>query len=145
MAVLKVGGSTRGEIDAKVARTERGIRLAQGALEAGIVPGAGEPLIRARAALEALLPSPEDRWGLAVLRPTLEAPLRHLARLAGEDATAVVQKVREGPKGFGFDPTTKRYGNLVTMGVLQPADVLCWAIRAAASVASLFAGQPAPP
>jgi chaperonin GroEL len=107
-------------------------------VEEGIVPGGGVALIRAQAALEGLDVSDEQRFGVNIVRRSIEEPLRQIAGNAGEEGSIVVQKVREGSGSFGYNAATNTYGDLIAMGVIDPAKVVRSALQNAASVASLM-------
>src|SRR4029453_16621234 len=104
----------------------------------GIVPGGGVALIRAQAALEAIKLNDEQRFGVNIIRRAIEEPLRQIAANAGEEGSIVVQKVREGKDSFGYNAATNQYGDMIAMGVIDPAKVVRSALQNAASVASLM-------
>src|SRR4029453_1108826 len=104
----------------------------------GIVPGGGVALIRAQAALEAIKLNDEQRFGVNIIRRAIEEPLRQIAANAGEEGSIVVQKVRDGKDSFGYNAATGQYGDMIAMGVIDPAKVVRYALQNAASVAGLM-------
>jgi chaperonin GroEL len=138
VAVVKVGAATETEMKEKKARVEDALHATRAAVEEGIVPGGGVALIRAQAALEGLDVSDEQRFGVNIVRRSIEEPLRQIAGNAGEEGSIVVQKVREGSGSFGYNAATNTYGDLIAMGVIDPAKVVRSALQNAASVASLM-------
>jgi chaperonin GroEL len=122
----------------KKARVEDAIHATRAAVEEGIVAGGGVALIRAQAALEKLEVVDEQRSGVDIVRRAIEEPLRQIAQNAGEEGSIVVQKVREGTGPFGFNAATGQYGDLIAMGVIDPAKVVRSALQNAASVAGLM-------
>ncbi len=138
VAVVKVGAATETEMKEKKARVEDALHATRAAVEEGIVPGGGVALIRAQAALEGLDVSDEQRFGVNIVRRSIEEPLRQIAGNAGEEGSIVVQKVREGTGSFGYNAATNTYGDLIAMGVIDPAKVVRSALQNAASVASLM-------
>ena len=138
VAVVKVGAPTETEMKEKKARVEDALHATRAAVEEGIVAGGGVALIRAQAALAALVVSDEQRVGVDIVRRAIEAPLRQIAANAGEEGSIVVQRVRDGTGSFGYNAATNEYGDLVAMGVIDPAKVVRSALQNAASVAGLM-------
>ena len=50
----------------------------------------------------------------------------------------VVENVREGAKGHGFNALTREYGDMVKFGIIDPAKVVRTALQNAASIAGLL-------
>ncbi|MEP7123893.1 MAG: chaperonin GroEL [Byssovorax sp.] len=138
VAVVKVGAATETEMKEKKARVEDALHATRAAVEEGIVPGGGVALIRAQTALEKLDLKDEQRFGVNIIRRAIEEPLRQIAANAGEEGSIVVQKVREGKDSFGYNAATNVYGDMIAMGVIDPAKVVRSALQNAASVASLM-------
>ena len=138
VAVVKVGAATETEMKEKKARVEDALHATRAAVEEGIVPGGGVALIRAQAALATLDLKDEQRFGVNIIRRAIEEPLRQIAANAGEEGSIVVQKVREGKDSFGYNAATNVYGDMIAMGVIDPAKVVRSALQNAASVASLM-------
>ncbi len=141
VAVIYVGAATEVEMKEKKARVEDALNATRAAAEEGIVPGGGVALIRAQAALNALNLPGDAHFGVDIIRAACEAPLRVIAEHAGEDASIIVHKVREGSgagTGFGWNAATGEYGDLVKMGVIDPVKVTRSALQNAASVAGLL-------
>jgi chaperonin GroEL len=65
-------------------------------------------------------------------------PLWKIASNAGHEGAVVINKVREGQGGFGFNARTEKYEDLLSTGVIDPAKVSRTALQNAASVASLL-------
>ena len=73
-----------------------------------------------------------------IVRRAIEEPIRQIAENAGVDGSIVVQKVREGKDGFGYNAATDTYEDLLTAGVIDPAKVTRSALQYAASIAGLL-------
>ncbi len=138
VAVVKVGAATETEMKEKKARVEDALHATRAAVEEGIVPGGGVPLLRAQAALEGLKLGAEQTVGVNIVRRSLEEPLRMISQNAGEEGSIVVQRVRDGKGDFGFNAASGEYGNLFGMGVIDPVKVVRTALQNAASVAGLM-------
>jgi chaperonin GroEL len=138
VAVVKVGAATETEMKEKKARVEDALHATRAAVEEGIVPGGGVALIRAQHVLDN--PKVDEAWkfGVSIIRRAMEEPLRQIVGNAGLEGSIVVQKVREGKDDFGYNAANDTYGNLLGMGVIDPAKVVRTALQNAASVASLM-------
>ncbi len=139
VAVIKVGAGTEVEMKEKKARVEDALHATRAAVEEGVVPGGGVALVRALQAIENLKGDNEDQnVGIALLRRAVEAPLRQIVANAGGEPSVVVDKVKQGSGNFGFNAATDAYGDMIEMGILDPAKVTRTALQAATSIGSLM-------
>ncbi|MCS6626944.1 chaperonin GroEL [Roseibacterium beibuensis] len=140
VAVIRVGGSTEVEVKEKKDRVDDALNATRAAVEEGIVPGGGIALLKATRALEGLTGDNADQTaGIAIIRRAIQAPIRQIVENAGVEGSIVVGKVLEN-KGatYGFNAQTEEYGDLVQMGVIDPAKVVRTALQDAASVAGIM-------
>ena len=138
VAVIYVGAATEIEMKERKARVEDALNSTRAAAEEGIVPGGGVALIRAQASLSSLDVIGDMQFGVDIIRTACEAPLRRIAENAGEDASVIVHKVRDGKGSFGWNGATSEYGDMVSFGVIDPAKVTRTALQNAASVTGLL-------
>ena len=138
VAVINVGAATEVEMKEKKARIVDAVAATKAAVEEGIVPGGGVTLIRALSALDSLAVTDEETAGVDILRKALEAPIRQIAENAGDDGSVVLQNVRQGEGGFGFNAASGRYEDLMTVGIVDPAKVTRSALQNAASIAIMI-------
>jgi len=140
VAVINVGAATEVEMKEKKQRVEDALNATRAAVEEGIVPGGGTALLRASRALDALKGlNPEQTAGVAIVRRSLEEPVRQIAANAGHEGSIVVDKVLNNPlASWGFNALTEKYEDLLVAGVIDPAKVARCALQNAASVASLM-------
>ncbi len=139
VAVIKVGAATEVEMKEKKARVEDALHATRAAVEEGVVPGGGVALIRACAAIKGLKGANEDQdAGINIALRAMEEPLRQIVTNAGEEASVVVNRVREGSGNFGYNAATGEYGDMMEMGILDPTKVTRSALQNAASVAGLM-------
>jgi chaperonin GroEL len=139
VAVIKVGAATEVEMKEKKARVEDALHATRAAVEEGIVPGGGVALVRALQALKELKGANHDQdVGISILRRAMEEPLRQIVANAGDESSVVLNKVAEGAGNFGYNAATGEYGDMVEMGILDPAKVTRTALQNAASVAGLM-------
>ena len=138
VAVLNVGAATEVEMKEKKARVEDALHATRAAVEEGIIPGGGVAYIRALPALEKVELEGDEKVGLNILRRVLEEPVRQIAENAGWEGSIVVQKIKDGKEGFGFNAETETFEDLFKSGVIDPAKVARTALENAASVAALM-------
>ena len=139
VAVIKVGAGTEMEMKEKKARVEDALHSTRAAAQEGVVPGGGVAFVRALAKVEGLTGDNEDQnVGIALLLRSVTQPLRQIVANSGEEASVILDKVREGEGNYGFNAATGEYGDMIEMGILDPAKVTRTALQAAGSVAGLM-------
>ena len=139
VAVIKVGAATEMEMKEKKARVEDALHATRAAVEEGIVPGGGVALVRALSALADLRAANHDQdVGIGIARRAMEEPLRQIVGNAGDEASVVLNQVRDGEGNFGYNAATGEYGDMVSMGILDPTKVTRYALQNASSVAGLM-------
>jgi chaperonin GroEL len=140
VAVIRVGGATEVEVKERKDRVDDALNATRAAVEEGIVPGGGVALLKASQSLEGMVGDNADQTaGIAIVRRALQAPIRQIAENAGVEGSIVVGKILENnTASFGFNAQTEEYGDLVKMGVIDPAKVVRTALQDAASVSGLL-------
>ena len=139
VAVISVGAATEAEMKEKKARVEDALHATRAAVEEGVVAGGGVALVRAITQVTGLTGDNEDQnIGIAAALRAMEGPLRHIVSNAGDEASVVLDKVRQGEGNFGYNAATGEYGDMIEMGILDPAKVTRTALQAAGSVAGLM-------
>jgi chaperonin GroEL len=139
VAVIKVGAATEVEMKEKKARVEDALHATRAAVEEGVVPGGGVALIRVQKVLEKLEGANEDQTvGIAILKRSIEEPLRQIVENAGEDAAVILNKVKDGKGSYGYNAATGEFGDMLEEGILDPTKVTRLALQNAASVAGLL-------
>lgn len=139
VAVIKVGAATETEMKEKKDRVDDALHATRAAVEEGVVPGGGVALVRALSALSNLKGDNEDQnAGINILRRAMEAPLRQIVSNAGDEASVIVNEVKNGSGNYGYNAASGEYGDMLAMGILDPAKVTRSALEHAASVAGLM-------
>ncbi len=139
VAIIKVGAGSEVEMKEKKARVEDALHSTRAAVEEGVIAGGGVALVRALQKLEGLKGENEDQnVGISIALRAMEIPLRQITSNAGEEASVVLDKVKAGKGNFGFNAATGEYGDMIKMGILDPAKVTRTALQAAGSVAGLM-------
>jgi chaperonin GroEL len=140
VALIKVGATTETELKERKIRVEDALHATRAAIEEGIVPGGGVALLRARKVLHALQGDCLDETsGIRLVARALEEPLRRIVSNAGDEPSVVAQRVDDATEpAWGYNAATRQYGNLLQMGVIDPAKVTRLALQNAASIAGLL-------
>jgi len=138
VAVIKVGAPTETELKEKKHRMEDAVSATRAAVEEGIVPGGGAVLVHAQSSLDNLKLTGDEATGVALVRRALEEPLRQIINNAGWEGSVVVEKVRNLPKGQGFDANKGEYTDMIKAGIVDPTKVTRSALQNAASIAAML-------
>ncbi|MDP2782585.1 chaperonin GroEL [Devosia sp.] len=139
VAVIKVGGSTEVEVKERKDRVDDALNATRAAVEEGIVAGGGVALLRASSAMKVKGANADQDAGIAIVKRALQEPVRTIANNAGAEGSVVVGKILENSSvSFGYNAATGEYGDMITMGVIDPVKVVRHALQDAASVASLL-------
>lgn len=139
VAVIKVGAATEVEMKEKKARVEDALSATRAAVEEGVVPGGGVALVRALESIKDLKGANEEQTvGINILRRAAEAPLRQIVTNSGDEASVVLDKVKQGKGNYGYNAATSEYGDMIEFGIIDPAKVTRSALQAAASIAGLL-------
>jgi len=140
VAVIRVGGATEVEVKEKKDRVDDALHATRAAVEEGVVPGGGVPLLRAAKALDGVKWENDDqRAGVEIVRRAIQQPARQIAENAGVDASVIVGKILDKlDYAFGYDAQAGEYGDLYAFGVIDPTKVVRAALQGAASIAGLL-------
>ena len=139
VAVIKVGAGSEVEMKEKKARVEDALHSTRAAVEEGVVPGGGSALIRCLEAVNKVTGDNDDQSvGINIAKKAFEAPLRQIVSNAGEESSVIVANIKDGKASYGFNAATGEFGDMIEMGILDPAKVTRTAIQAAGSIAGMM-------
>lgn len=142
VAILYVGAATEVEMKEKKDRVDDALHATRAAVQEGIVAGGGVAYIRAIEALkdvkEVGADNEDQATGINIVRLALEAPLRTIAENAGQEASVIVNKVKEGKKDYGFNARENKFENFFEAGIIDPTKVSRLALENAASISGLL-------
>jgi chaperonin GroEL len=139
VCVISVGAATEVEMKERKHRIEDAVSATRAALEEGIVAGGGSAIIHAASVLDDNLGLEEDEaLGVAVVRKSVAEPLRWIAENAGVEGYVVTAKVAELGSGHGYNAETEEYGDLISVGVIDPVKVTRTALSNAVSIAGML-------
>ncbi len=139
VAVIKVGAATEVELKEKKHRIEDAVSATRAAIEEGVVAGGGTALVRARAAVLAVVKSLEgdEATGARTVWESLTAPCRLIADNAGLEGAVTTQQVEAAKGNMGLNAATGEMVDLMKAGIIDPAKVTRAALQNAASIAAL--------
>ncbi len=144
VAVIRVGAATETELKEKKHRVEDALSATRAAVEEGIVPGGGVALLNAVATLDKVTSDiADERTGIAIIKRSLEEPMRGIMFNAGLEGSVVIQEVRrlhesEKNANIGYNIMTDQYTDMLKAGVIDPAKVTRGALANAASIAGMI-------
>jgi chaperonin GroEL len=143
IATLYVGANSEVELIEKKDRIEDALCATKAAIAEGIIPGGGSVYIGAVTALDAVCDKNHDiDTGINIIRQALLQPLKQICSNAGVSGDIVIGKIiharRQHDNAYGYNAKTEEYGDLLDMGVIDPAKAVRVALENAASVAGLF-------
>jgi len=140
VAILKVGAATEIEMKEKKQRMEDALSATRAAVEEGIVPGGGTVLIRASSSLSSTTSDIDDeQTGIDILKRSLLTPIKIIAANSGHEGAVILNKVSANEdKNYGFDAHKEEYGDMLEMGIVDPAKVIRAAVENAVSVAGMI-------
>jgi chaperonin GroEL len=139
VAVLYIGAASEVEMKEKKDRVDDALHATRAAVEEGIIPGGGTGYIRSISALDNLkLENEDQQTGVNIIRRALEEPLRQIVVNAGDEASVIVNRIKEGKKDFGYNAKDEKFENLYEAGVIDPTKVARVALENAASVAGML-------
>ncbi len=138
VAVINVGAATETEMKEKKARVEDALHATRAAVEEGIVPGGGVALLRCISTLESIGLKGDEAIGAAIIRRSLEEPLRQIAFNAGLEGSVVVDKVKNEKGNIGYNADKDKYEDLLEAGIIDPTKVTRTALQNAASISALL-------
>jgi len=139
VAVIKVGAATEVEMKEKKARVEDALHATRAAVEEGVVPGGGTALVRCFAAVAKTTGENQDQeTGIRIVLRSMEEPLRQIVANAGDDASVILNEVKNNSGAYGYNAGTAEYGDMLDMGILDPTKVTRTALQNAGSIAGLL-------
>ncbi len=140
VAVIKVGAATETEMKEKKLRIEDALNATRAAVAEGIVPGGGSAYVLASKAAEKLTVTLEgdEKTGAAIIAKALKAPIMQIAANAGVEGAVILNKVADAESvNFGYDAANDSYGDMLSLGIVDPTKVCRSALENASSVASM--------
>jgi chaperonin GroEL len=137
---VHVGAASEIEQKELYDRVDDAVRAVGAALEEGILPGGGVALPYAILAVEDETDDVNKVCAWNIMAQALEAPLRQILDNAGLCYDYTFDRIIDAYKfqsfGYGLNLKTMEYGDMIKMGVIDPALVTKSALKNAVSVAT---------
>ncbi|MTI63429.1 chaperonin GroEL [Methylophaga sp.] len=141
VAVIRVGAATEVEMKEKKDLVDDAFHATRAAVEEGIVPGGGLSLVRVADLVKSKdlnLANEDQQAGARIALRAMEEPFRQIVTNAGGEASVVIEKVRTEAGTYGYNAQTGEYGDMLKMGIIDPAKVTRSALQNACSIAGLM-------
>ncbi|MBS0649998.1 MAG: chaperonin GroEL [Verrucomicrobia bacterium] len=140
VGIIRVGAATEVEMKEKKDRVDDAVHATKAAVEEGILPGGGVALIRTIPVLEKLAATlaGDQKVGVEIIIKAISYPLRQIAENAGKEGSIIVQKVGSMGSLEGWDALNDVFGNMLSMGIVDPTKVTRLSIELSASIAALL-------
>lgn len=129
-AEISVGGQTIDEAKERKDRFEDSLNATRSALQHGIIPGGGYPLLLISNYLKS------DSIGGKIFKKALSAPVRQIISNTGVDADEVIDEIKE--KNMGYDAKRHEFVDLVKSGIVDPVQSVRSGLRNAVSIIDLL-------
>ena len=139
VAVISIGGATEVEVKEKKDRVDDALNATRAAVEEGIVAGGGVALLQAAEAIKTKGANPDQTAGISIVKRALQSPMRQIVENAGDEASVIVGDVlKENKSNYGYNASEGKFGDMISMGIIDPVKVVRHALQDAASIASLL-------
>lgn len=126
VAVINVGAPTEAEMKERQDRIDDALSATRAAVQEGIVPGGGVTLLRLSNQLQEVKDETNDfNVGVKILKKVCEEPLSLIVKNSGKDSGVIVRDVMVNDNfSFGYDARNEVYGDMFSMGIIDPAKVV---------------------
>ncbi|MCI9312852.1 MAG: chaperonin GroEL [Erysipelotrichaceae bacterium] len=140
LAVLEIGGYTKGEIEEKKMRCEDALQASAAAMAEGVVSGGGLALIQSYRALhkEITHERKDSQAGIDCVFQAICKPFLQLMENNYEHPKDMLEQQLNQPEGIGYDVWEGKWCDLLACGISDPLQVVLQALHNAVSVAGLL-------
>lgn len=140
VAILKIGAYSDIELKEKKDRLDDALSATKAAIEEGILPGGGIALLNASEAVKNdFTYSPEFEIGVKILIESMQSPLRSILENAGISFEVIKEKLmNQDSFTYGYDARDEKFGDMIQLGIIDPAKVTRTALENAVSIAGMI-------
>jgi chaperonin GroEL len=135
IAVIRVGAATEVEMIEKKHRIDDALEAVRSAQEEGVIAGGGVSLLKLARRLHFTLDNEEQDLGAKIVLKACEAPVRMMARNAGESEDLIIEKIVNSSDDDCYNFLTRKMMNAFQAGIIDPKKVTRCALQNAASAA----------
>ena len=144
IGIIKAGGASEAEVMNLKATIEDSILASKSAIEEGCVPGGGYMYYKAsldikkdKAFWKSL--SGDEVEGADIVVSSLSCILRTIANNSGISGDIVLEELKKSKKeSWGYNAKTKKYGDLISEGILDSAKAIRVALENSISAAAMI-------
>lgn len=134
IAKIGVGGLTDFEVKEKYHRIEDAVNAARAAIEQGVIPGGGVPLLKISESLDDIIDI-----GSVIMKRALKAPIIQLMdNLGVEFNDSVCKQLIDTEASMTYDGISKKIVDASASGIIDPVKVTITALENAMSVAAVL-------
>ena len=140
VAVIKVGAATETEMKEKKLRIEDALNATRAAVEEGIVAGGGTAYVQASKAAYKVAKTltGDEKTGAEIVGKALLSPINQIAFNAGVEGAVILEKVNASKNtNYGYDASGEKFGDMISMGIVDPTKVCRSALENASSVSAM--------
>ncbi|MEI6498402.1 MAG: chaperonin GroEL [bacterium] len=137
VGVIKVGAATETEMKEIKYKVEDAVHATKAAISEGIVAGGGVALLNAAANLSTIESNGDEKFGIELVKKAVELPIKQIADNAGVEGAVILDKIKSMKIGEGYNAATGEYGDMIKMGIIDPAKVTRSALQNASSISAL--------
>lgn len=139
VAILHVGANSEIEMKEKKDRVDDALCATKSAIEEGVIPGGGVAYLNSIVSIDHFLlknDCDEDtKLGIKIVREAIQEPIKQIMYNAGEKADVIIEKILNEPMAnYGYDAKGKQFGDLIELGIIDPAKVARVALENASSI-----------
>jgi chaperonin GroEL len=116
-------------------RVDDAVLAVKAAIDEGILPGGGISLINAMSKVKNGSTT-EREIAYNIMSSVVKSPLYKICTNAGVDPEECYNNIVFNKDGYGYDVKNEKYGDMIKMGIIDPAKVTKNAIKNAVSVAT---------
>lgn len=121
IANIKVGGASETEQTEIKYRIEDALNATKSAIQEGIVEGGGVALLKS-SQFDSIGANKEEVAGMDIVKNALRQPLQKIVSNAGINGETIANKILD--TGKGYNALTEEYGDLFSMGIIDPFKVV---------------------
>ena len=140
IAVISVGGDTEIEISERKDRVEDAIYATKAAIDKGIISGGGVVLKRIgqeRLENPTVIKLTDVEIGHKIVYNAIQEPFNIIVENSGENKDVIWSKIKDSKnKNLGYNVITKKFVDMLKVGIIDPTKVTLVALDKAKSIAS---------
>ena len=136
VGIIRVGGSTEGEVIERKDRVDDALSATQAAIDEGIVIGGGVCLLNAASHISIDTYPEKMQAGARAMKNACYSPISQILKNAGVSSDLVISKIEEEDNlSMGFNVVSGNMCNMFDEGIIDPSKVTRCAVENGVSAA----------